>query len=310
MGLNLKKQPAWLQLIIFGLLTIGIALISSLIGFHIGLLELGSLKPSDFAKPEYAGITKALLILQFFGIFLIPCLVFAFLADKRPLAFAGIKKPDRMGFIFLGLIIILVSYLMVEWLGLVNQEIVKHLFGKAAQQWIEKGETDVNSTLKNILDMKTGKDVFIAIILVGVMAAIGEELFFRGILQRILIQAFRSPWVGIIVTAAIFSAIHGQFLGFIPRMILGIILGALYWYSGSLIPAMVGHFVFNSLQVLLLYFKVIDPNGHPDGGIAFSVMGILALILVLVLLNYLRKKSLTTYDRVYGADPGEDFTEQ
>jgi membrane protease YdiL (CAAX protease family) len=103
--------------------------------------------------------------------------------------------------------------------------------------------------------MKNSKDLLVSIVLVGLLAAIGEELFFRGILQRIMIQIFRSPWLGIFVTAAIFSAIHGQFLGFIPRMILGIILGLLYWYSGSLLPAIAGHFVFNSLQILLVYYK-------------------------------------------------------
>ena len=49
-----------------------------------------------------------------------------------------------------------------------------------------------------------------------------------------------------------------QFMGFLPRMALGIILGALYWYSGSLFTSMLGHFIFNSINILLIYFKVAD----------------------------------------------------
>ena len=306
MSLNIKKQPAWLQLVIFGLITVVIAFIGSMIGFliisssnHMGLMEIGKLTPADLAKPQYAVITKELLVVQFFAIFLFPSLVFAYLADSKPLAFAGLKKPDRMNFILLGILVILFSYIMVSWLGEVNQTIVKNLLGKSARDWIEKGESDIDGTLQNILTMKNTGDLFIAILLVGVMAAVGEELFFRGILQRIFIQAFKSPWIGIVITAAIFSAVHGQFLGFIPRFILGIVLGALYWYSGSLWPSMAGHFVFNGLQVVGVYYKIIDPNSNAVGDRYLPLVGIISLVIVIALLNYFRRNSLTTYDKIY-----------
>lgn len=313
MNLNLKEKPAWMQLLIFGGITFALAFIASLIGLgiiasvnHLSLLQLSTLNQDDFAKPQNAGIVRGLLIVQFFGIFLLPSLVFAYLADPKPLEFAGLKKPDRVSFIFLGTLIILCSYLMVEWLGVLNEKFVQNFLGKTAQQWIQKGESDVSSTLQNILTMNNTRDLITSIFLVGVLAAIGEELFFRGIVQRIFIQVFKSPWIGIIVTAAIFSAAHGQFLGFIPRMILGIILGALYWYSGSLLPAIVGHFVFNSLQILLVYYKVTDVNQQNSSSSSdkfLPVVGITAMIVVIVLLNYLRKRSITTYARVYQTTP-------
>jgi len=308
MHANIKKQPAWIQLIIFGLITFVIALIGSLIGLvilarmnHLSLPQMQSLTSADFAKPEFVSLAKGLLVVQFFAVFFLPSLVFAWLSDPHPLAFAGLKMPDRAGYVVIGIVIILFSYLLVEWLGELNQVLVKTLFGKSAQAWIEKGESDVDGTLQNILNMKNAGDLWESVVLVGLLAAIGEELFFRGILQRILIQAFKSPWAGIVVTAAIFSAIHGQFLGFIPRMILGMILGALYWYSGSLLPAIAGHFVFNSLQVVLLYYKVID-NDNAHNGVSehmIPVVGIISLVVIVVLLNYLRKRSVTTYAKVY-----------
>ena len=306
MSLNLKQKPAWVQLIIFGLITILLTVMSTFVGFiviarlqHMDVFELGKLTTLDFAKPQFAGVARALLVVQFFGIFLLPCLVFAYIADPRPLAFAGLKKPYPLSAIWLGIAIIIFSYIMVEWLGRVNEYLVNHVFGKSVRDWVEKGESDVDGTLQNILNMKSVTDLVVAILLVGVLAAVGEELFFRGILQRILIQSFRSPWLGIIVTAAIFSAIHGQFMGFIPRMVLGMILGALYWYSGSLFPAMAGHFFFNALQILLVYFKVIDPKSSAGSARFLPIMGILALAIVAVLLNYLRKRSRTTYAGIY-----------
>ncbi|HTQ26522.1 MAG TPA: CPBP family intramembrane glutamic endopeptidase [Puia sp.] len=302
----LKYKPAWLQLLIFGGITIGLALAASLVGLsivayfnHVSLMDLSGLGQEDLAKPAYAGVAKGMVVVQFF-IFALPSLVFAYLSDPKPLSYAGIKKPDRKNFIFLGVVIILCSYLMVEWLGMINQELVQNLLGKSARAWIEKGESDVGGTLQNILDMKNPRDLLVSIFLVGVLAAVGEELFFRGILQRIFIQVFKKPWPGIILTAAIFSAAHGQFLGFLPRMILGIVLGSLYWYSGSLLPAILGHFIFNGLQVVLVYYKVIDPAQETSvPGKLVTITGIAALLIVTLLLNYMRKQSLTSYARVY-----------
>jgi membrane protease YdiL (CAAX protease family) len=88
-------------------------------------------------------------------------------------------------------------------------------------------------------------------------------------------------------------------MGFIPRMILGIILGALYWYSGSIIPAMAGHFIFNGSQLLLVYYKVSDMDSKAVPNATITVVGITSLAVVIFLLNYMRKHSVTTYAKVY-----------
>ena len=95
-------------------------------------------------------------------------------------------------------------------------------------------------------------------------------------------------------------------------MILGIILGALYWYSGSLFPAMLGHFVFNSLQVILLYYKKIDSNDQHSGVAEkmIPVLGVISLAIIIALFNYLRKRSVTTYNKVYAITaPTDGFPE-
>jgi len=308
MNTYLRNRPAWIQLIIFGGLTGGIMFVISWLGISLvaqanGLssMQVMSMHPEDYAKPELAGVMRGLLIVQFFGIFLLPSLIFAYLSDPHPLAYAGLKAPDRKSFYLWGILIIIAAFFMVEWLSLVNQDLVTRLLGKTARQWVEKGESETDNTLKNILQMKSVGDLLESILLVGLLAAIGEELFFRGILQKLLIQACKSPWVGIVFTAAIFSAFHGQFMGFIPRMILGIILGALYWYSGGIIPAMAGHFIYNSGQLILVYFKVADMDSKSVPGTMTWVVGIISLIVVIFLLNHLRKNSITTYAKVYPA---------
>ncbi len=313
MSINLKSKAAWIQLLVFGGLTVVISAIVLPAGLQVVLYAnhmnpsvMGNFKPEDYARPENAGFAKGMVVVNFIGFFLLPSLVFSWLADPSPFRFAGFKKPDQGRFILLGVLVILFSYFSVEWLALVNQQLVDHLLPASARAWIEKGESDIGGAEQNILNMKRLADLVTSVFLMGLLAAVGEELFFRGILQRIFIQLFKSPWWGIVVTAAIFSAMHEQFLGFIPRMLLGIVLGLLYWYSGSLYPAIIGHFVFNSLQIFLVYFKIVDQDQAAAVPSRFLfATGIVSVIVVVILLRYLRKWSSATYTSVYPSAASE-----
>jgi len=294
-----------MQLIIFGGLVVGILFIIVPLGMgivarynHLSFMQIASMTPADYARPELSGVIRGMLIVQFFGIFLIPSLVFAYLSDAHPFEYAGLKAPQKTSFFLLGVITMIAAYFMVEFLGMVNETIVNHL-PPGTQKWILKGESDANGTLENILSMKNSKDLMVTIFLVGALPAIGEEIFFRGILQRIFIQIFKKAWPGIIFTGFLFSAFHMQFLGFLPRMALGIVLGALYWYSGSLFTSMLGHFIFNTTNILLVYFKIADLDSKSSAGLVFSIIGLVSIAVVVFLLNYFRKKSETDYSHAY-----------
>jgi uncharacterized protein len=305
MNTYLRNKSAWLQLFIFGCLTMGILVIVLMVGSnlvavanHLSVKQILSMTPADYARPELSGVIKGMLIVQFFGIFLLPSLVFAYLADPRPLAFAGLKEPQKNSFLFIAVITMVIGYFTVEFLGTINEALV-HILPASAQKWVENGEADANGTLGNLLNMKGPEDLVVCIFLIGVLPAIGEELFFRGILQKFFIQIFKKALPGIIFTGFLFSAIHMQFMGFLPRMALGIILGALYWYSGSLYTSMLGHFVFNTINILLIYFKVADLDSKTSGSLAFGLLGIASLILVVYLLNRMKKNSTTSYDKEF-----------
>jgi uncharacterized protein len=286
---------------IFGGLTFVLLLLASFVGVgvvarinHLSFMQMASMTSKDFARPELAGVVKGLLIANDLGIFILPPLVFSYLADPHPLAYAGIKPPRENSFLLIGLITMIAAYFAVELLGSINESVV-YLLPKTTQQWILSGETDANGQMKNILSMRTPADLLMTVFLAGALPAIGEELFFRGILQKLFIQIFKSAWPGIIFTAFLFSAFHMQFMGFIPRMALGIILGSLYWYSGSIYTSMLGHFIFNTISVLLIYFKVADMDSKTSLSLAYILVGLASLIIVVFLINYLRKKSTTTY---------------
>ncbi len=308
----LRNKPVWIQLIIFGGITVGIFLLSGTLGIslvaylnHLSISQISTLTPADYARPELAGVLKGLLVVQFL-VFLLPALIFAYLADPKPLVYLGLKKPQKKSFLPLTLIIIAVAYFSVSFLGTLDEAIVRQL-PKATQKWIENGESDVNGMLDNILTMKKPADLIAPIFLVGVLAAVGEEVFFRGILQKFFIQIFKSAWPGIIFTGFIFSAIHMQFMGFIPRMLLGVILGSLYWFTGSLYLSILAHFIFNTVTLFLMYFKIADLDSRNSGNAAFILIGVASLAAIAFLLNYLRKRSVTNYASEFPPRIENDF---
>jgi uncharacterized protein len=297
----LRNKPAWLQLMIFGGLTFGLLLVASFVGVSIiarinnmSFMQVATMTATDFARPEFAVVVKGLLVVNSLAMFVIPPLVFSYLADPHPLAYIGLKAPQKSSFLLIGLITMVAAYFAVEMLGSLNEWIV-YLLPKSTQQWILRFESDANGQMKNILSMKTPVDLLMTVLLAGALPAIGEELFFRGILQKLFIQIFRSAWPGIIFTAFLFSAFHMQFMGFIPRMALGIILGALYWYSGSIFTSMLGHFIFNSISVFLIYYKVADMDSNTSISMGYVLIGLASLLIIIFLIRYLRKQSVTTY---------------
>ena len=124
--------------------------------------------------------------------------------------------------------------------------------------------------------------VAINLLVIALIPAIGEELTFRGVLQQALVRGTKNVHVAIILSAAIFSFIHFQFYGFLPRMFLGILLGYLFYYSGSIWTSILMHFVNNGTVVVLAYLDykgVVDVDFEHFGSTSSIPLMILSLLL-------------------------------
>jgi len=107
--------------------------------------------------------------------------------------------------------------------------------------------------LKGLLKMDNLAELFANIVLVALLPALGEELVFRGVVQQQLMRRIANPWVAILVSSIVFSAAHFQFDGFLPRMMLGFLLGWLYWRTRNFWVPVAGHFFNNGIQVVGQY---------------------------------------------------------
>lgn len=172
--------------------------------------------------------------------------------------------------------------LIVEW----NKGMQLPGFLHGLEQWAFDKERQLDELTKQITDFSSVGQFLLGMLVIALLTGIGEELLFRGTIQPLMFRATGNWHAAIWITAIIFSAIHVQFYGFVPRMLLGVLFGYLYWWSGNIWVPILGHFMNNGLTVALLYLHktgavAIDPDQMPDvpipAIIASAAIGGLAL---------------------------------
>jgi membrane protease YdiL (CAAX protease family) len=242
-----------------------------------------------------------MLLIQFLSLFIIPCFLFAYFSDPKPTKYLGLNSAKPMYFL-LGAVVLILALPFVDWLGVFNHQLIPET--TSIGKWMKESEEKATQQIVFMLKRNTIQDLLLNLLFISVFAGVGEELFFRGVLQRIFIRLFKNAWAGILVTAIIFSAIHFQFYGFIPRFILGIILGLIYWYSGSLWPAIVAHVVYDAFAVVMIYFN--PAMAEQDGATLQignqAVMALISAVLVAAVIYQMKKKSTNSYEAVYAND--------
>ena len=218
----------------------------------ISMQQMGSL--GTLANHPWLGFfIRGMQLVQFIGLFLVPAWIAGrFFTDRPGSQYLGFRKPSHPGFWVVGVMVIMIALPLVQWLGEVNRAIQ---FPAELTQWIKDKENEANDTVKALLSLHRPVDLILNLIFVAGLAAIGEELLFRGVIQRIFVKWFGQAWPAIIAAAFLFAALHLQFYGFLPRFVLGILLGAVYWYSGSLWVAILAHFIYDGVLVTLVYFN-------------------------------------------------------
>jgi len=228
------------------------------------------------------------------GTFLLPALVYWYVIERRtwqqfnarPLwAVAGLSLAALVVVAFMPF-----DGLIIEW----NQHL--HLPPTLAplEAWMRNQEKSLAGITKYLTTFDTPGQLVVALVVIAVIPAIGEEALFRGVLQRNFSYWTGNVHVGVWLAAALFSAIHVQFLGFFPRMLLGALFGYLYVWSGNIWVPILAHFVNNGFTVLMVYlYQRKMTTVDIDSSESVPIWGAMAsLALVAGLLYYFRQSNV------------------
>ena len=161
--------------------------------------------------------------------------------------------------------------------------------------WARGSEDRAAVLTKFLTQFNSASRLAVGVVVIALVPAVAEELVFRGVVQQNLVRWF-SPHVGVWLGAAIFSAIHMQFFGFVPRFVLGLVLGYLYLWSGNILVSMAAHFTQNAFQLLLLYATQRGLFGwdfDPDSNTALPLSLVVPSALLSAGLLYLLHQRLT-----------------
>lgn len=240
-------------------------------------------------KPEYSGLVKFYIGFNHTFIFILCPVLFLLIFYKNKVTDYLKIKSFRVDLLFLSLVLLFCAFPLMGYLSILTEKI-------EFPDWLQSMDKSSMDSLKAILKMNSTSDLMVNIFLIGVLPAIGEELLFRGIIQNELKIKLNRPYIAIVITAFVFSAFHFQVGGFLPKMLIGLILGFAYHLSNSIWVPVLIHFINNTFATLLVYFIGLDPEITPvssENAISHSA-ALISFLLCVFLIYYMTISFKTT----------------
>ena len=257
--MRLREKSYFVQLIVLTLFMIGGMLVFSALGELLLLLIYHTPQMLEASDPVTAiRLTQTLVTI---GTFLVPSLLFAYCYNRQWFDYNAANRRPKQAMVNLVLILSVTLLPVVGVLSSFNQHIMPQE-GTVAE-FMRDLEEAANHILELVTTQRSSWDLISNLLVFAVLAGVCEEFFFQGALQPLMMNWTKNPHLGILLTALIFSALHFQFYGFIPRFLLGIYLGYLFYWSRSLWLPILAHVLHNALSLLVDYTlqgRGIDTN--------------------------------------------------
>ena len=292
-------SPGYQFLILIGLL-MGTMFAGSFIGIGIVTVKYGLQTVMDItqAKLGSPNAVSALWLLQFFGTtfpILITPIIFAYLIVKEPDDYLKHHYHFPLVSILIVIATMLIATPLIEYLGNLNEHMVLPKALKGLEDWMKQSEKDAETMSTIMMQMPTLSSMIFDLLFIGLLTALVEEILFRGCMQTVFVRWTGNIHAAIWITAILFSAFHLEFYGFLPRVLLGLLFGYFVAWSGSIWPAIIGHFVNNGTIVVLEYlYQNKKVNFNPDSSQVFTNTGywisFVATLLFLLIFWYISKK--------------------
>jgi len=246
----------------------------------------------DYSDGKTVAYLKYIQFISQVGLFVLPAFIYAYLKNRKPLQSLALKTRPGLVPVFLSIVLIFVSIPFINSLVRWNEQMAFPQFLKIIEDWMRDMEDQTALLTDALLHVNSVWGLVVNLFIIALMAAIGEELLFRGVILTIFKDTFKNIHLAVLFSALIFSAFHMQFYGFVPRAVLGILFGYIFVWTGSLWIPIILHFVFNSISVIVSYLYQIGKisTNYEDFGEAPSLLLVFSSLAGTFVIMYLIQK--------------------
>lgn len=257
------------------------------------LMNLSTL--GDMTNPETMDLLKYFQVVQAIGLFIVPPIIIGRLYYGKISEYLFLNKPFTGASILLVFVLMFFAAPFINFVGELNANMQFPGWLSGIESWMKDAEQKAALLTEAFLKVDSMGGLLFNLFMIAFLPAIGEELLFRGVIQRIFTNMTKSPHWGIWISAILFSALHMQFFGFVPRMLLGAMFGYLLIWSGSMWLPIFAHFLNNGIAVIAMYMidkKMINPDIEEIGSTSGSYyMAAISLGLIVVFMLMIKRQN-------------------
>jgi len=215
---------------------------------------MNSLSAGGMNSPESINFLKYFQVVQSIGLFILPPFILAWLYHGNFGEYLQIDRTTSISSYFFATLALLLIIPFINFLGAINSKMTFPESFSGIENWMRTMEDAAEIMVENFMKVDSMAGLLFNIFMIAILPALGEELMFRGVIQRIFTDWTKNYHWGIWISAFLFSAMHMQFYGLLPRMALGAMFGYLLVWTGSMWVPILAHFVNNTMGVLGYFF--------------------------------------------------------
>ena len=283
------------KLILLVTLVFSFLLFSTLLGILVLVPFFGTGVISLLSAPDYSSnavVTgmKAIQIITMAGGLLLPAVIYLWLCSPYGRTEGNFHKPHNYIPFVLTALLILFAQPIIGWANELNSylSLPEGLF--FIENWMKNAESQGELITEAFLSTTSTSGLLVNIFMIAILPAFAEEILFRGVLASLFKDWTKNTHVAVFLSAFVFSAIHMQFYGFLPRFLLGLALGYLFFWSGGLWLPIMAHFINNFLSVIVefLFRKgMIHTNAENFGMDNAAWLTAISIIFVTCIMYYI-----------------------
>jgi membrane protease YdiL (CAAX protease family) len=281
----------WRKLIVVGILLILSVFVAATVAWiEAALFGMNPLVHLEDAlrspNQGHLPFLRVMQLSQHVIVFLLPPLFAAYMFAHSVKKYFGFYFPKDIVWYLLVPISLVAILPFVNLLAYWNLQLELPASWFKLENWMQQKETDASNLIQLFFIRDDMQTLLINVFILAIVPAFAEEFLFRGIIQKLFTNKLNAH-VAVWITAILFSAIHLQFYGFLPRMILGALLGYLYLYTRNIWAPIIAHFVNNFIAVLVMQYSslenqtIFETVGQPSSYLWLAPLSLIATIYIL-----------------------------